>query len=503
MSLSIQLPAKLGPYHPGSHVNGTINLTSTESVPIGSLVITFTGTSRVTLTQNYGDLNVSNTDYHSREVLFRREKVLYTGGKWTHRAGVYGWPFEFRVPEHTDDRAISKCPAVQRTVQGMQRHGLPPTMLYSCRGFACLVEYVLEATLKPPESPPTATGGKSITAKHAIRVLPLTVTRMAASQNSSSRADDQSYVRHQQAFKIPQQKTAVSQQNPMSRILKFSKLHRDGHKEDSAAAASSLSICVLLPRRIEVTEDYSRMSILFSGRFMSNSGTCATTSIHNLPPSVATALTIKSLKIAIIQHTHVQAGCHPSTSTRKTYTRKTTCSLPLPVSHSETLPSSTSRARAVDTAAHREVDLAEMTQLRIPRESLVLDFATHNSAIEHTVTLEIGIEYEGRNFRFACQDVKIAVVPASSTPEETRLQVENSGIQRQGEYETSRGGTESVMAPAFNQEDRNVETEARCRSQGTGDWVIPPPEVSTTGLHSRSERDAFFSQPPPRYTPRT
>ncbi|KIW88320.1 uncharacterized protein Z519_10887 [Cladophialophora bantiana CBS 173.52] len=164
MSLSIQL-AQSGPYHPDSHFSGTLYLTSVESIPIGSIVITFTGLSRVTLTQNYGDLNVSNTDYHSREVLFHRAQVLYTGGKWAYSAGEYTWPFGFRVPEYADDRMMSRCPALQRTVQSTRKHDLPPAMLYSCPGFICAVEYILEATLRPPLSSPMATIGKTITAK--------------------------------------------------------------------------------------------------------------------------------------------------------------------------------------------------------------------------------------------------------------------------------------------------------------------------------------------------
>ncbi|EXJ66552.1 uncharacterized protein A1O5_10221 [Cladophialophora psammophila CBS 110553] len=501
MSLSIQLP-QTGPYHPGSHFSGTLFLTSARSIPIGSIVITFTGLSRVTLTQNYGDLSVSSTDYHSREVLFQREKVLYTGGKWTHSAGEYSWPFGFKVPEYADDRMMSRCLALQRTVQGIQKHDLPPTMLYSCRGFVCAVEYILEATLRPPLSSPMATIGKSIAAKSSINILPQNTARIGATQNPTSRVD-QSYVRHHQVFKLPRGKTHVSLQNPMSRILKLSKLQRDGRKEGLAAAEPSLSISVLLPRRIENREDYSTMSILFSGQSLSNTKTCATTGIESLPPSAATSLTIKSMKIAIIQHTKVQAGHHPSTSTRKTYTRKTTCSLPLSISQCETFPSGTDGAGTMEISAYMEVDLAEVTQLRIPRESLVLDFATYNAAIEHTLNLEIGIEYEGREFKFACQDVPIRVVPASSMPEQSVVQAEYPRIQRQSEYGLARVGIGRLVAQSSNQQDQDDGSEAQAGGRGEGDWVIPPPEAGSIGGHSYSETDAFFSQPPPRYAPRT
>ncbi|OAP64104.1 hypothetical protein AYL99_00076 [Fonsecaea erecta] len=492
MPLSIQLPPKIGPYHPNSRFSGTINLTSPESVSIGSLVITFTGISLVRLTQNYGDLNVSSNGHHSREVLFRREKVLYTGGKWTHRAGVYSIPFEFSVPEYTDARVVWRCPGAHRAVQSTHKHGLPPTMLYSCPRFTCLVEYVLEATLKPPSTSPAATMVKGITAKRNISVLPQFVNR-----NPTSRADCHSYVRHHQGFRCG------SQENPMSRILKFSKLQRDAPKKGSAATASSLSVSVLLPRRIEVQEDYSKMSMLFSSRSVSNTGTCATASRPNLTASAAAVLTVKSLKLEIIQHTHVQAGHYPSTSTRKTYTRKTTCSLPLPVYPRETLPAITSTADAVETAAPGEVDLAELTQLRIPRDSLVLDFATYNAAVRHTLTLEIGIEYEERIFKFACQDVKIAVVSASSTPEQSGSRAEDPRIRGQAEYGSSRTEAGIALAQGSDQEGQNIEIEARHRAGGNVHWVVPPAEVSSTGVYYHSEWDAFFSEPPPRYTPRS
>ncbi|OCT49560.1 hypothetical protein CLCR_07110 [Cladophialophora carrionii] len=477
MSLSILLWPADGIYRPGSAVRGTVFLTSLTSIAIGSIDVTLTGFSRVTLTQNYGDLNVSNSDYHSRAVLFHRDAGLYTGRKWTHQAGQYSWEFEMQVPSTAERRNgyASQCPflaggnAPPDHMDPDTRY-LPPSMLYTCRGFGCQVEYVLEATLTSPAG--SAVRPKKLAAKTSILLQPNQCP--SASPDSPER---ESYVRHEQIVQSAKLKSSPLEQTPLSRLLKLSRANQlSPSKTIAPGIVPSLNIWVHLPTKIEVMEDYSTVNILLSTR-LGNSGRQDGMGNGQSPTRCAApTLTMKAMKIAVTQFTHVRAGHHTSTSTCKTYTRKTTCAMPVRVSTS-------ADERGTENARGQgAINLGQATELRIAKEFLVVDFATSNISIEHALDIELGFEYEGKSCEFVRRDVPIKVLPMSTQGARQRPETVGSGGLATRTFNCA-----TLYQTAVAQLDRPEDT-----------WLVPPPEPEGSGILER-ETDAWYSIPPPRY----
>jgi hypothetical protein len=113
------------------------------------------------------------------------------------------------------------------------------------------------------------------------------------------------------------------------------------------------------------------------------------------------------------------------------------------------------------------VNLGKITELRIGREFLVVDFASYNIAIDHALDLKIGFEYLGKSFEFVRKGMPIIVTDAST---------EDAG-------QIVRGIGSRTLA--IDESTRPEET-----------WIVPPPD---DGGALQREIDACFSQPPPRY----
>lgn len=473
MSLSLVLsPTSEKKYKPGSLVQGTVFLTTRNSISIGSIKVAFRGLSRVTLTQNYGDLNVSNTDYHSCAVLFQIERPLYAGGKWTHQAGHYSWDFEFQIPTSVERSSGvgSRCPYLSNqddwwTADASRKaQPLPSSMLYSCRGFTCSVEYVLEATLAPPT-------GRAMP-KSLVSKGMLNVHSDALVDSDINEPGILTHVRFDEVLRSYPWHRKYSMHKPFARLFKASSASRDGHAEEPPTPPSSLKISVLLPKMIEVKSEYSTIDIFFSAHSGGVPNSCSASSSNPIP-CITQPVVMNTMRIAIIQFTRVRAGHHTSTSTRKTYTRKTTCSLPLQVS-----PSTDSQD--FDPVEREEVvNLGKVTELRIAKEFLLADFATSNISVEHALDLEIGLEFDGRRVDVVRKDVPIRVInaPARNTTQSAQI-----------------GHREGMAAQSFNHQD-----QSQFRFDGRdlqGSWVSPPREERDV---SEQETDACLSQPPPRY----
>ena len=168
-------------YRPGSQITGTVSLTSTADVPIGTVQITFYGRAKVKIVQSQGQ---STSEYRSRANFFTIEQTLFEGG-YTFKSGKYDWPFSLTFPSEVDanclrggtdkkgrakvrfkprgegflstegaDKLATTDPTkYQHEVAG---HTLPPTMQYYHGQFGRqawgYVEYVLVATLTEPEA---------------------------------------------------------------------------------------------------------------------------------------------------------------------------------------------------------------------------------------------------------------------------------------------------------------------------------------------------------------
>jgi hypothetical protein len=169
-------------FRPGSTITGTVVLTSTSDVPIGSVSIAFYGRAKVKIVQHHGQ---SHSEYRSRANLFCVEQQLFEGG-YTFKPGKREWHFSLQCPEDVDwecltgdvdegsklkmrmkgkgkFRARDGFLDTESTRRGIGDQGLPPAMKYYHGMFGrqawAFVEYVLAATVTEPESGSGIAGG--------------------------------------------------------------------------------------------------------------------------------------------------------------------------------------------------------------------------------------------------------------------------------------------------------------------------------------------------------
>lgn len=81
---------------PGSILKGTVYFKNPKDEAIGKVTITFSGRCKVKIREH---LHYTTRTFRSRGYYFHRTQELFDGGGFTHKAGEYGWAFEFQVPE--------------------------------------------------------------------------------------------------------------------------------------------------------------------------------------------------------------------------------------------------------------------------------------------------------------------------------------------------------------------------------------------------------------------
>ena len=141
-------------------MSGFVRLNGTaEDQAIQSVGIYFTGRCKVKITQNNGQ---NEGIYRSRGYYFRlQHPPLFAGGKYTHKAGTYDWPFSFQIPTEVDKSRTTWCdgdvfePGMgYRGSQDVEPHYLPDTTSKSngssSNGWEAHVEYTLHADLQRP-----------------------------------------------------------------------------------------------------------------------------------------------------------------------------------------------------------------------------------------------------------------------------------------------------------------------------------------------------------------
>ena len=80
----------------GSVLRGTVHFTSPKDEAIAKVNVTFSGRCKVKIREH---LHYTTRSFRSRGYYFHLTKQVFDGGGFTHRAGEYAWPFEFKVPD--------------------------------------------------------------------------------------------------------------------------------------------------------------------------------------------------------------------------------------------------------------------------------------------------------------------------------------------------------------------------------------------------------------------
>ncbi|KAK5215480.1 hypothetical protein LTR72_011472 [Exophiala xenobiotica] len=394
MALSINLSRDEGkPFTPGSMVLGVVKFTTYEDRNIESLNIDFKGVAKAFLNQNYGDLVVSRTDYVSKSYLFSRHLDLYRGE--APRAVPPGSKESF-YPKHPwkGDLALSA-------------HPLPPSMNQNGK-FVCTVQYGLEATLV--HSPAATTQAKSRSEKkQASRIVPVESLDMSSNTHSG---DDWPYTIHRHTMYFP---LADSSYRPARRL--FQSFSRNGQHD---VPRTEMVFSVLLPKKLE-TKKPQTLSVPTSCR-QGNS-----TAAHRVALSAVELwpdLVVHSIKLSLLQHTQVRAGCHTSSSTRRIFSRKGSCTVPISCMD----PSASQTATNSLTSSF---NLCDAMDLSISADLLAADFSTYNIARSHSLEVRFCVKYENKKHQIALRNIPIRVVPPSGRELDRRL---SEGVEEDDRY---------------------------------------------------------------------
>ncbi|KEF52061.1 uncharacterized protein A1O9_12051 [Exophiala aquamarina CBS 119918] len=413
MALSISLSHNdRTQFTPGSMVLGVVKLTNYEDQIIDSCKMDFRGQSNAFLSQNYSDIGSSRADVVSKTYLFSRHLDLYSG-EGLHHKGTHLWPFAFRIPLFAAPRLVppgSKELFYPKSrwrgdfvVERHKAHPLPPSMQERGK-FACNVRYTLEAVLSYRVS--GATKGKKLQASYSIPVQNLEMSpRISA-------GDEWIYMIHRHTLSCAIVDSSHQHFLRHLRIFPW----KDKHLKPEV----KLCVSVLLPKEIVIKERQT-LSVPVACTMEQPS------EADGPKPRVVEQdldLVVHSFSLSLFRHTEVRAGCHHSSSVRKIFIRKGTCIVPV----SRT---SSSDPNGAENSPNPIVNLSNIVDLSIPRQSLAPDFSTYNIARFHTIEMRFSLIYGGKKNKFALRNVPMRVIPQSEGELESRL---NEGVEPDDEF---------------------------------------------------------------------
>ncbi|KIW94550.1 uncharacterized protein Z519_04526 [Cladophialophora bantiana CBS 173.52] len=397
MSLSISISNDDGkPFLPGSPVLGVVKLVTYDDQPIGELSITFRGRASVLLIHSYGDMTTSRKDYQSVGYLFSQYLNLYQG-KYTHRKGSYMWPFAFCIPISAAPRAVAPNSTdffhpehPWKNDRPLGFHPLPPSMSHGGR-FHCSINYTLEATLAQPARTPISLN-KTLTASKEVQVQPL------PHQTELDIGDDWPYTnyRHKLQCNIKNVSGACSRGilSSLGRCIRGVKAEDRKNLE--------IYISVRVPKRILLTEQPLSLIVSASAHSIAKGSQPESVPLGN-------HLTVKRFKLSLWQYTHVRAGRHHSSSTRRVFVRQS--SSPLAVSETPSLGPWQAECSDAQTSGVTATNLADIADLSVPATILVPDFSTYNIARSHSLEISFKMQYLNKKFSFCLGNIPIRLLP--------------------------------------------------------------------------------------------
>ncbi|KAL4799598.1 hypothetical protein BDV19DRAFT_385366 [Aspergillus venezuelensis] len=150
MPLSITLTNPRSTYTGGSRITGVIKFTSCTPTTLQDIRVTFTGLSKSKISKAKG-AGAPSATYSGKQVLFEKERILFTANGSVLPPGGYMYPFEFTFPEDVigAKKWVEKVP-----FRSDANQPLPPTFAFKGgdeeRKVICDIEYKLEAHVARP-----------------------------------------------------------------------------------------------------------------------------------------------------------------------------------------------------------------------------------------------------------------------------------------------------------------------------------------------------------------
>lgn len=415
MALSVSLSCDEETLTPGSTVLGVVNFTNYNEQIIESLTLDFKGLSSVFLNQYYSDMVSARTDYSSETYLFSRHLNLYSGDVLQHK-GKYAWPFAFRIPLFAAPRyfpmwskELFRAKYPWKGDLALEPHPLPPSMRQTGR-FTCTVQYFLEATLvhRPTGMNHVKCKGRKLYASRTISVRNLEMPPRTIHDG------DWPYAVHR--YKMHRRLLEPSHRHVRRILPLFCREESDQFHESEV----ELCFSVLLPRRFEiVTQQALSIPVSCTVDGLVTTQEEGSSSVGQFPDII-----VRSFKLSLVQHIQVRAGSHTSSSSKRIFTRKGSCLVP--VSRMNRATSET----AASTAAPF-VNLADAVNLFVPGDLMAPDFSTYNIARSHTLELSFRMQCGSRKHKFMLRRIPLKVVPHSGMLLERRL---SEGLEADDEY---------------------------------------------------------------------
>lgn len=396
MALSITLSQQEGHvYSPGGLVPGIVKLVTASDQPIGDVIISLAGRSKVLLISCYGSV-APNSDYKSIEYFFYRGQSLYHG-QHAHRAGTYVWPFVFQLPDFTEpdvgrcrlDSGVTTC---QRLPSSMNHYG----------SFHCGIEYVLEASHILPRKDHKTLPNNDLHVSRHIKV------RQSGGAPCLEVDSERPYQVYNHDCRI--------RSSPRSLGTRFTSLIRQtphSSRRGSDAGFREIRISLLVPKRLESTSELPLP--IFVSAFSEDQGQGE----NNEPQDMDHAQPIVHIRrfVAwIVVKTAVHVGKHHSSTSNRIRLAKGSCDVTITRSADKSgLPRYTEDPEAMPTAV---VNLGQVADWCLLSSLTVPDFSTGNISRTHSLELKFCMEYMGNRFKFTSAKMPFVVVgrPCNSLP---------------------------------------------------------------------------------------
>ena len=376
-------------YAPGDWIGGVVCYTTAKTDEnLGSLGISFAGTTTARVTSNNTDMVTSSSVHKASKGCLFRQYVSLHRTKKLQGSGTFAWPFVFRIP-HTaaykegydadSEEAHSSRGTPWKDENDAEAHPLPPSFCYRS-GFSCSVQYQL--CVKLIRLPCSILQGQSnLSALCDIRIRPV-ICSLPMDLESLQQAKRKFFCNFEISHKTMFQALTM-------------KARQLGHFATShpCCQTGSLHLRMSLPRVIE------------------------TNSEAPIPPSIKltclgcehvaqiATVHVKSFTFDLVSVTKVRAGDNCATQVQNLNLCRSTFTLPVSIEEGPGTESDRIR-QSVEVME----GLGKVAREALRKSRAVPEFATFNIFRAYTLKFKISIEFAGKTLSFQQQKIPVQVV---------------------------------------------------------------------------------------------
>lgn len=390
MSLTIRISQESKTHYvPGDWIGGVVCYTTAKTdEDLGSLGISFAGTTTAHMTSNNTDMVTSSSVHKASKGCLFRQYVSLHRTKKLQGSGTFAWPFVFRIPDtaaykegyNADSEEVTSSPGTPwKGENDAEAHPLPPSFCYRS-GFLCSVQYQL--CVKLIRLPCSILQGQSnLSALREIRIRPV-ICSSSRDLESLRQAKRKFFCNFEISHKTMFQALTM-------------KARQLGHFATShpCCQTGSLHLRMSLPRVIETNSEAPiTPSIKLSCLGCEHVAQIAT-------------VRVKSFTLDLVSVTKVRAGNNCATQVQNLNLCRSTFTLPVSINDGPGTESDR-RRQSVEVME----GLGEVAREALRKSRAVSEFATFNIFRAYTLKFKISIEFAGKTLSFQQQNIPVQVV---------------------------------------------------------------------------------------------